>query len=95
MQSELLKINLSYDYLFIILDTTETQLRWPSTLTSQSKDPLLVADFNCQYRVVWETEHACRETDITSKTCKLVRPEDDINIDLTPLRHQRGNIIYW
>jgi hypothetical protein len=56
----------------------------------QSKEPLLIYDFNCQYNVQWYTEHACCESVITSDTCRSTQEDRNIDIDLSPLTHDPG-----
>ncbi|XP_060069663.1 cation-independent mannose-6-phosphate receptor-like [Ylistrum balloti] len=72
--------------------STTIEFRCPSV--RGGKDPILVADYNCQYRVVWETEYACAEVDITNKTCQLIKESDNIDIDLSPLRVYPGDRKY-
>ncbi|XP_062610067.1 cation-independent mannose-6-phosphate receptor-like [Saccostrea cucullata] len=55
-----------------------------------SEDPELEFDFNCQYRVLWKTEHACPEVAITSSTCQLSNPQRNLDVDLTPLTNPPG-----
>ncbi|OWF52457.1 cation-independent mannose-6-phosphate receptor-like [Mizuhopecten yessoensis] len=72
--------------------STSIEFRCPSV--GGGKDPVMVADFNCQFRIVWETEHACAEVDITNKTCRLVKESENIDIDLSPLRVYRADRKY-
>ncbi|XP_056014073.1 cation-independent mannose-6-phosphate receptor-like [Ostrea edulis] len=55
-----------------------------------SEDPVLEFDFNCQYRVLWKTEHACPEVAVTSSSCRLNDPQRNIDLDLTPLTNSPG-----
>ena len=56
----------------------------------QSEDPQLEFDFNCEYRVLWKTEHACPDVAVASSTCRLHNPQRNIDIDLTPLTNSPG-----
>ncbi|XP_013417456.1 cation-independent mannose-6-phosphate receptor [Lingula anatina] len=51
------------------------------------KDPELISDADCNYRVNWVTEAACHEDFLTSKSCKLSKEQHDVDFDLTPLKH--------
>lgn len=56
----------------------------------QSEDPQLEFDFNCEYRVLWKTEHACPDVAVTSSTCRLHNPQRNLDIDLSPLTNSPG-----
>lgn len=56
----------------------------------QSEDPQLEFDFNCEYRVLWKTEHACPDVAVTSSTCHLHNPQRNLDIDLSPLTNSPG-----
>ncbi|XP_076077705.1 cation-independent mannose-6-phosphate receptor-like [Mytilus galloprovincialis] len=56
-----------------------------------SKDPILISDFNCQYKIEWYTEHACKESFITSKTCRITQEDRNIDINLSPLTHDKAS----
>ncbi|KAL4233045.1 Cation-independent mannose-6-phosphate receptor [Mactra antiquata] len=56
----------------------------------ENKDPLIVSSFDCQYVIEWQTEYACPETKLSNNSCVLTKAGADIDIDLRPLRKQKG-----
>ena len=55
------------------------------TFLIQNKRPRLTSNEECQYKVEWETEFACKEETLVSSTCQLKEDTHGINLDLSPL----------
>ena len=51
----------------------------------QGRDPILLANTNCQYDIEWQTEYACDAASLTSRNCKLNNAVHGVDVDLTPL----------
>ncbi|XP_052242423.1 cation-independent mannose-6-phosphate receptor-like [Dreissena polymorpha] len=51
----------------------------------QSKHPVVIEDFDCQYVIEWQTEYACEESTLKNSSCVLTNAEADFHFDLRPL----------
>jgi len=56
----------------------------------KSSVPMLIASDGCYNQVKWETEYACPEEYLLSKTCRLNVGQHDVEVDLTPLASTLG-----
>lgn len=68
----------------------KTTIQFVCPESGGSEDPQLEFDFNCEYRVLWKTEHACPDVAVTSSTCRLHNPQRNLDIDLSPLTNSPG-----